>query len=136
MLGGGSERVVFRLLVEVDKLEASLLYESASAPPLALAHIEDVSFNLHVHPATLRLTASLGNLRAQDGALPEVGFILLLHTGFSACLLSADKVVDASASAPLKEQNYWYCKKCLYCVPEFCPMLMSRGRCVAQMLTG
>lgn len=71
MLEGGAERVVFRLLVEVERLEATLNYESAAAPPLALATVEDVRLSLHVHPATLRLAASLGNLRAQDGALPE-----------------------------------------------------------------
>ena len=72
VLGGGAERTVFRLQVEVGQLEATLLYEDATSRPLALAHIEDVRFNLHVHPATLRLTASLGNLRAQDGQLAEV----------------------------------------------------------------
>ena len=71
VLEGGAERVVFRLLVEVERLEATLNYESAAAPPLALATVEDARLSLHVHPATLRLAASLGNLRAQDGALPE-----------------------------------------------------------------
>ena len=71
VLEGGAERVVFRLLVEVERLEATLNYESASAPALALATVEDVRLSLRVHPATLRLAASLGNLRAQDGALPE-----------------------------------------------------------------
>lgn len=69
---GGSERVVFRLLVEMERLEASLNYESCSAPPLLLAAIEDVHFNLSVHPGTLLINANLGNMRAQDGALPEV----------------------------------------------------------------
>ena len=73
MLEGGAERVVFRLLVEVERLEATLNYESLSAPAAALATVEDVRLSLRVHPATLRLAASLGNLRAQDGALPEVG---------------------------------------------------------------
>ena len=73
VLEGGSERVVFRLLVEVERLEATLNYESPTAPAAALATVEDVRLSLRVHPATLRLAASLGNLRAQDGALPEVG---------------------------------------------------------------
>lgn len=63
---------MFRLKVAVSQLEASLLYEDSRSSPLALAHIEAVRFDLHVHPATMRLTASLGNLRAQDGQLPEV----------------------------------------------------------------
>ncbi|KAK9834254.1 hypothetical protein WJX81_000411 [Elliptochloris bilobata] len=71
VLEGGAERVIFRLLVEVERLEATLNYESATAPPLALASVEDVRLSLRVQPATLRLAASLGNLRAQDGALPE-----------------------------------------------------------------
>ena len=84
VLEGGSERTVFRLLMEVDKLEATLLYEDEGAAPLALAHIEDVRFNLHIHPATLRLTASLGNLKAQDGQLPEVR-TKLTSTSFPLC---------------------------------------------------
>ncbi|KAK9908805.1 hypothetical protein WJX75_003140 [Coccomyxa subellipsoidea] len=71
VMEGGSERVVFRLLVEMERLEASLNYESCSAPPLLLAAIEDVHFNLSVHPGTLLINANLGNMRAQDGALPE-----------------------------------------------------------------
>jgi hypothetical protein len=69
---GGSERVLFRLLVDMERLEATLNYESCESPPLALAAIEDVRFNLGVHPAALALSASLGNLRAQDCGLPEV----------------------------------------------------------------
>ena len=94
VLEGGSERTVFRLLLEVNKLEATLLYEDEGAAPLALAHIEDVRFNLHIHPATLRLTASLGNLKAQDGQLPEVRTALTptakaddcRHTDKNSCL--------------------------------------------------
>ena len=60
------------LAFQVEKLVASLLYEEGEAPPLALAQIEDVRFNLKVHPATLTLTMALGNLKAQNGQLPEV----------------------------------------------------------------
>jgi len=59
-------------LFQVEKLVASLLYEDGESPPLALAQIEDVRFNLKVHPATLTLTTVLGNLKAQDGRLPQV----------------------------------------------------------------
>lgn len=74
VLSGGSERVVFRLIAQVDKLAASLLYEDGESTPLAIAGIEDVSFNLNVHPETLALNTSLGNLKVQDGVLPEVGY--------------------------------------------------------------
>ena len=72
VLEGGRDRVVFRLLMEVERLEATFNYESASAPPLLLAAIEDVRFNLSVNPGTLVINASLGNMRAQDCVLPEV----------------------------------------------------------------
>ena len=69
---GGAERVIFRLLVDMERLEAMLNYESSACPPLLMAAIEDVRFNLGVHPAALAINASLGNLRAQDCGLPEV----------------------------------------------------------------
>lgn len=72
VLEGGRDRVVFRLLMEVERLEATFNYESASAQPLLLAAIEDVRFNLSVNPGTLVINASLGNMRAQDCVLPEV----------------------------------------------------------------
>lgn len=73
VLEGGRDRVVFRLLMEVERLEATFNYESAAAPPLLLAAIEDVRFNVTVNPGTLVINASLGNMRAQDCVLPEVG---------------------------------------------------------------
>ena len=73
VLEGGRDRVVFRLLMEVERLEAAFNYESAAAPPLLLAAIEDVRFNVAVNPGTLVINASLGNMRAQDCVLPEVG---------------------------------------------------------------
>lgn len=69
---GKAERVVFKVNVELEKLEARLQYESSSAPPLALLSVEAVAVDLTVRPDTLTATASLGNLRAQDGVLPEV----------------------------------------------------------------
>ena len=47
-----------------------------AAPPLLLAAIEDVRFNLSVNPGTLVINASLGNMRAQDCVLPEVRLYL------------------------------------------------------------
>ena len=67
-----ADRVVFKLNVELEKLEARLQYESGSAPPLALVSVEQVAVDLTVRADTLKATASLGNLRAQDGVLPEV----------------------------------------------------------------
>ena len=69
---GKADRVVFKVNVELEKLEARLQYESSSAPPLALVSVEAVAVDLTVRPDTLNATASLGNLRAQDGVLPEV----------------------------------------------------------------
>ena len=80
VLEGGRDRVVFRLLMEVERLEATFNYESATAPPLLLAAIEDVRFNLSVNPGTLVINASLGNMRAQDCVLPEVS-----HPGQHLC---------------------------------------------------
>ena len=68
-----ADRVVFKVNVELEKLEARLQYETGSAPPLALVSVEEVAVDLTVRPGTLNATASLGNLRAQDGILPEVG---------------------------------------------------------------
>jgi hypothetical protein len=69
---GGADRVIFRLSVEVEKLEVTFNYESATAPPLGLAFVERVSFRLGVHPGSIVINASLGNMKAVDGALPEV----------------------------------------------------------------
>ena len=71
-LTGGSERTVFKFQVEVERLSTTLLYEDQDSKPLALAQIDDVRFNLSVHPDTLHLTTALGNLKAQDGQLSEV----------------------------------------------------------------
>ena len=75
-LTGGSDRTVFKFQVEIEKLVATLLYEEQSSKPLALAQIDDVRFNLSVHPNTLHLTTALGNLKAQDGQLPVVRGLL------------------------------------------------------------
>ncbi|KAK9819963.1 hypothetical protein WJX72_004515 [[Myrmecia] bisecta] len=92
-LGGGSERVVFRLIVEMEKLEAVFNYEGRAEDALALASIDDVRFNLNIHPATLLLTASLGNVRLQDGAMP-VGHryrdVIDLRRGATASLIELE----------------------------------------------
>ena len=72
MREGGKERTTFRLIMEVQQLQATLNYEVSSAAALALTSIEDVRFTLGIHPATMGLSASLGNLRAQDGTLAPV----------------------------------------------------------------
>eukprot|EP00884_Botryococcus_braunii_P010315 jgi/Botrbrau1/19285/Bobra.0073s0028.1 len=68
---GGAERVIFRLNVEVEKLEVVFNYESATAAPLGIAYVERVVFCLGVHPTSIVIDASLGNMKAVDGALPE-----------------------------------------------------------------
>lgn len=59
----------------MERLVATLLYEEEGAKPLTSAQIEDVRFNLSVHPSTLNLTTALGNLKVQDGLLPEVNTV-------------------------------------------------------------
>lgn len=77
-----ADRVVFKVDVELQKLEARLQYESTSAPPLALVSVEAVAVDLTVKPDTLHAVASLGNLRMQDGILPEVS--VCVHASQSA----------------------------------------------------
>lgn len=77
MRKGGDDRTTFKLTMEVQQLQATLNYESSSAAALALASIEDVHFDLAIHPSTLGVSATLGNLRAQDATLNEV---CLCHT--------------------------------------------------------
>jgi hypothetical protein len=69
---GGEDRVIFRLSVEVEKLEVVFNYESPTAAPLGAAYVERVIFCLGVHPTSIVIDASLGNMKAVDGALPEV----------------------------------------------------------------
>ncbi len=91
MREGGTQRTVFKMSVKLSKLEARMDYEAAEAAPLALLSMEAVHFDLAIHPSTMKLTASLGNLRGQDGQLPEVrglgeGFERVLHVaGWAAC---------------------------------------------------
>ncbi len=61
-----------RVIVAIEKLEATLQYEGTDTPPMALASVEDLSVSLNVHPSTLQLQGSLGNLCATDTTLPEV----------------------------------------------------------------
>ncbi|KAK9864527.1 hypothetical protein WJX84_002714 [Apatococcus fuscideae] len=68
---GGEERTVMRVIAAIEKLEVTLQYEGVDTPPLALASMEDISVSLNVHPSTLALKGSLGNLRATDTTLPE-----------------------------------------------------------------
>ena len=67
-----SNRVVLKVSLQLEKLEARLQYEASTAAPLGLVSVEAVAVDLTVRPDTLNATASLGNLKAQDGALPEV----------------------------------------------------------------
>ena len=83
MASGKGERVVFKVNVELQKLEARLQYESTSAPSLALVSVEAVAVDLTVLPDTLHAVASLGNLRMQDGILPEVGSRGVLPASFA-----------------------------------------------------
>jgi hypothetical protein len=54
----------------VAKVALQLLYEGDAPEPLAVGSLDNFSLELDVHPATLRLAMSLGNLVAEYGALP------------------------------------------------------------------
>ena len=69
-----------KVIAAVEKLEVTLQYEGTETPPLALASMEDISVSLNVHPSTLALKGSLGNLRATDTTLPEVLLLLIAFT--------------------------------------------------------
>ena len=70
---GGDERTTFRLSMAVQKLQATLNYETSDPGAcLALTSIDDVQFSLDIHPSTLGLSATLGNLLAQDGSVSQV----------------------------------------------------------------
>ncbi|KAK9815130.1 hypothetical protein WJX73_008307 [Symbiochloris irregularis] len=68
---GGDERTTFRLSLKVQQLQAALNYEAGDAPALALTSIDDMDLSLDIHPRSMGLSATLGNLRAQDGTLEE-----------------------------------------------------------------
>ena len=72
MLLGSGDRCIFRLLLEVERLEATFWYEMAAAPPLAITSVDDLHFNVSIYPSTLKVDASLGNVCAQDAILPMV----------------------------------------------------------------
>lgn len=55
--------------LQVTKVALHLNYEGDVQAPLAIGSIDNFVLELAVHPATLQLTASLGNLVAEYGAL-------------------------------------------------------------------
>ena len=69
---GSTERTTFKLHMAVQHLEAALKYEATSAPALAQLSVADLGFDLALQPLGMALSASLGNLRAQDASLPQV----------------------------------------------------------------
>lgn len=56
--------------LQVAKVELHLNYEGDVSTPLAIGSIDNFLFELAVHPATLQLHTSLGNLVAEYGQLP------------------------------------------------------------------
>jgi hypothetical protein len=67
-----------------------MTYEGDAYQPLALGYMENLKFQLAVHPATLQLHASLGNLVAQYGALEESNpnrTILTMREGVTGSLI-------------------------------------------------
>ena len=67
---GSQERTTFKLRMAVRQLEATLNYEGPQQ--LALLSVQDLGFDLALHPASMALSASLGNVRAQDASLAQV----------------------------------------------------------------
>jgi hypothetical protein len=55
---------------QVSKVELHLNYEGDVAFPLAVGCMHNFTLELAVHPSTLQLATSLGNLVAEYGALP------------------------------------------------------------------
>ena len=119
MREGGTQRTVFKMSIKLSKLEARMDYEAAGAAPLALLSMEAVHFDLAIHPSTMKLTASLGNLRGQDGQLPEVrglgkGFERVWHV--PECSLEPEQAVQAAASCGQRgfQGRAWYfvCGRC------------------------
>lgn len=58
-----------QLLLQVAKVELHLNYEGDVSVTLAVGSIDNFILKLAVHPATLQLDASLGNLVAEYGSL-------------------------------------------------------------------
>lgn len=56
--------------LQVTKVELHLNYEGDIQLPLAIGSIDNFVLQLALHPATMQLDASLGNLVAEYGALP------------------------------------------------------------------
>ncbi len=56
---------------QVNKVELHLSYEGSCDTPLCIGSVDNFVFELGVHPATLILRASLGNMVLLYGALPE-----------------------------------------------------------------
>jgi vacuolar protein sorting-associated protein 13A/C len=77
----------------VSKVELHLDYEGFTTECMAIGAMQDFAFHLSVHPATLALTASLGNLVAEYGALPPGHpnrTILTMREGTSGSLIDVE----------------------------------------------
>lgn len=55
---------------QVAKVALHLNYEGDVSTPLAIGSIDNFTLQLAVHPTTLQLDTSLGNLVAEYGSLP------------------------------------------------------------------
>lgn len=68
---GGEKRTVFKLGFCVSKLELQVAYEGYGERPFALCSVSDYDMQVHMHPESMYVTASLGNAQVQDGCLEE-----------------------------------------------------------------
>jgi vacuolar protein sorting-associated protein 13A/C len=68
---GGERRTVFMLSLRVEKLDLQLVYEGSQRLLFAECNVADYDMQVHVHPESLLVTATLGNAQAQDSAVAE-----------------------------------------------------------------
>jgi vacuolar protein sorting-associated protein 13A/C len=68
---GGDGRTVFRLSLRVEKLDLQLVYEGFQRVLFAECNVADYDMQVHVHPESMLVTATLGNAQAEDSALAK-----------------------------------------------------------------
>ena len=68
---GGATRTLIRFGLRVQKLELQLQYEGFAVVPLLQAGVRDYDMLVHVHPESMLLTATLGNVQVEDCRLDE-----------------------------------------------------------------
>ena len=117
---GGEKRTVFRLGFCVAKLELQVAYEGYGERPFALCSVSDYDMQVHMHPESMFVTASLGNAQVQDGCLEEG------NPYRQVCGLRSD------TSASLIHTEF----RCAVACSEVSSLLLHRqSRCISQDTT-